>query len=188
MTQFVDLVTREVDEIISDAAVRLVDSGRLFRRQSASIPRSSYLIVDRPASEQAVSQMQLRLENEERLVLELAAVDGSALDGETDLELVSRLRKTYVELNSVFFAGVPARANLELVFSRNRNSDDLESVSLRFGRFVVENFLDRILSRLKKQGFLTDDEVTKLTETWEVSGRMNLYALQELARRRLEPD
>jgi transglutaminase-like putative cysteine protease len=187
-SQFVDLVTQEVDRQISRGADRLAEAGLMLRRRSTSIPGSPYFLVDRPVAEGSSSRLQLRLENEERLVLELSAEAGSALESESDQEFVSRFRKVYEELNVLFFSGEPAHANLELAFSRDRHTDRLQSVSLRSGRFIVENYLDRILGKLEKHDLLTADEATRVNRGSEVSGGVNLYILQELARRRAETD
>jgi hypothetical protein len=187
-SQFVDLVTQEVDRQISRGAERLAEAGLMLRRRSTSIPGSPYFLADRPVAEGSSSRLQLRLENEERLVLELFAEAGGALESEHDRELVTRLRNGYNELNMLFFSGEPAHANLELVFFRDRHTDRLQSVSLRFGRFLVENYLDRILGRLEKQGILSTDQVARVNRVSEGSGGVNLYILQELARRRAETD
>jgi hypothetical protein len=160
----------------------------MLRRGSNSIPGSPYFLVDRPVADRSPSRLQLKLENEERLVLELSARAGSALESESDQEFVSRFRKVHEELNMLFFSGEPAHANLELAFSRDRHTDTLQSVSLRFGRFLVENYLDRVLGRLEKHGILSPDEVARVNRVSEVSGGANLYILQELARRRAETD
>jgi hypothetical protein len=186
--RFIELVTREVDRQISRGAERLAEAGLMLRRRSTSIPGSPYFLVDRPVAERSSSRLQLKLENEERLVLELSAQAGSALESESDQEFVSRFRMVHEELNMLFFSGQPAHANLELVFARDRHTDRLQSVSLRFGRFLVENYLDRILGRLEKQGILGTDQVARVNRVSEVSGGVNLYILQELARRRAETD
>ena len=160
----------------------------MLRRRSTSIPGSPYFLVDRPVAEGSSSRLQLRLENEERLVLELSAEAGNALESEPDQELFTRFRNVYDELNTLFFSGEPAHANLELVFSRDRHTDRLRSVSLRSGRFIVENYLDRILGKLEKHDLLSADEATRVNRVSEVSGGVNLYILQELARRRAETD
>ena len=140
------------------------------------------VLVDRPATEKGDSRLQLRLENEERLVLELAASVGNALESKTDLETIERLSRAYSDLNGLFFAGTPAHRNLELVYARDRHTDRLHSVSLRVGRYLVEHHLDRILKRLSNNRLLTEEETAELSEIAKASGGKNLYVLQELAR------
>jgi transglutaminase-like putative cysteine protease len=182
--KFVDLVTSSVDQEISGGAQRLANAGLLLHRESASILGSPYLIVDRPLASESPSAIQLRLENEERLVLDLTAGDGSEIDD----EVISRLRATYRDLSSTFFSGRPAYHNLELVYLRDRHSDQLHTVSLRVGRYVVEQNLARILKRLSKGGFLMEEETERISAVAEASGGKNLYLLQELARRLPEVD
>ena len=186
--RLVERVTEEVDRQISRGAERLAEAGLMLRRRSTSIPGSPYFLVDRRVAEGSSSRLQLRLENEERLVLELSAEAGSALEREADRELVTRFRNVYEELNMLFFSGEPAHANLELAFFRDRHTDRLQSVSLRSGRFLVEYYLNRVLARLEKRGILTPDEVAHVSRVSEVSGGANLYLLQELARRRAETE
>lgn len=176
---FVDLVTSSVDREISTGAERMAEAGHLLRRQSASIVGSPYVIVDRPVEGHSSNTVQLRLENEERLVLDLTARDGSRIAA----GLIERLRTVYRDLNDSFFAGKPAHRNLELVYIRNRHSDQLHTVSLRVGRYLVEHQLERTLKRLSKAGFLNEEETANITAVAEASGGKNLYLLQELARR-----
>jgi hypothetical protein len=176
--KFVDLVTSSVDREISAGAERLADAGLLLRRESASIVGSPYVIVDRPLADQSSNGIQLRLENEERLVLDLTAGEGTEVDGGA----IDRLRIAYGDLGHSFFAGRQAHHNLELVYIRDRHSDRLHTVSLRLGRYLVEHQLERILKRLSKAGFLTDEETTRITAVADASGDRNLYLLQELAR------
>ena len=86
------------------------------------------------------------------------------------------------DLNDHFFAGEPAYRNLELIYLRDLHSDRLHTVSLRFGRYLVEYFLARILKRLSKGGFLTEEETARMSAVAEASDGKNLYLLQELAR------
>ena len=76
----------------------------------------------------------------------------------------------------------PAFRNLELIYIRDRHSDRLHTVSLRFSRYLVEHSLGRILKRLSKSGLLTADETARLAAVAEASGGKNLYLMQELAR------
>jgi len=175
---FIDIVIATVDEAISSGARRLSDGRLLLRRASASIVGSPYVIVDRSLASESSNRIQLRLENSERLVLDVTAGRGS----EFDAEAIPNLRSTYRDLNSSFFAGEPAFHNLELVYIRDRHSDQLHTVSLRFGRYLVEHSLARILKRLSKGGFLTEEETARITAVAEASGGKNLYLLQELAR------
>ena len=115
-------------------------------------------------------------------MLELSAGPDLALDSKADLETIDRMRAAYKDLNGHFFAGLKAHYNLELVFSRDRHSDRLHTVSLRFGRYLVEHYLDRILKRLSKGGLLTEEETDRISTLAEASGGKNLYILQELAR------
>lgn len=176
---FVDLVTSSVDREISAGAERLAEAGLLLHRQSASIVGSPYVIVDRPVAGQSSNNLQLRLENEERMVLDLTAKEPSRIGAGS----IDRLRTVYGDLSNSFFAGIPAHRNLELVYIRDRHSDRLHTVSLRVGRYLVEHHLERILRRLSKAGFLTEEETARLTAVAEASGGKNLYLLQELARR-----
>jgi len=175
---FIDIVIATVDKEISSGSQRLADGGLLFRRTSASIVGSPYVIVDRPLAPGSSNRIQLRLENDERLVLDVTAGDASEFGAET----ISSLRSTYRDLNSPLFAGEPAFHNLELVYIRDRHSDQLHTVSLRFGRYLVEHSLARILKRLSKGGFLTEEETEMISAVAEASGAKNLYLLQELAR------
>jgi transglutaminase-like putative cysteine protease len=177
-TRFVDLVTSSVDGEVSSGAERLAEAGLLLRRESASIVGSPYVIVDRSLAGRSTSRIQLRLENEERLVLDLAARDGA----EVDARAIDRMRTVYRDLSRSFFAGKPAHRNLELVYIRDRHSDQLQTVSLRVGRYLVEHQLGRILRRLAKAGLLTEEETARIAAVAEASGGRNLYLLQELAR------
>ena len=182
LSRFIDLVIQGVDQEISRGAERLAEEGLLLHRESASIAGSPYLLVDRPVIEKSSSRLQLRLENEERLVLNLVAETSSALESKPDLETINRMRAAYTDLNGHFFGGVKAHHNLELIFSRDRHSDRLHTVCLRFGRYLVEHYLDRILKRLSKGGLLTEEETARISAVAEASGGKNLYVLQELAR------
>jgi len=175
---FVDIVIAAVDQEISGGAQSLADGGLLFRRQSASIVGSPYVIVDRPLAPKSSNRIQLRLENTERLVLDVTAGNGSEIHAET----ISSLRSAYQDLNQPFFAGEPAFRNLELIYIRDHHSDRLRTVSVRIGRYLVEHRLDRVLKRLSKAGFLTEEETARISAVAETSGGKNLYLLQELAR------
>jgi len=179
---FIELVIEGVDREISRGAEQLAEASLLLRRESASIAGSPYLAIDRPVAEKSSSRLQLRLENEERLVLDLVAEKGSALESKVDLEAIDRMRAAYTDFNGLFFGGMQAHHNLELIFSRDRHSDRLQTASLRFGRYLVEHYLDRILKRLSKGGLLTEEETARISAVAEASGGKNLYVLQELAR------
>jgi transglutaminase-like putative cysteine protease len=183
LDRFVEATAAEVDFAISSGAERLVKADLMLQRESASIAGSPYLIVDRPLTEDHPNTLQLRLENEERLVLELIAGSGSALDTETDQDAIERLRSAYADLNGLFFSGRAAYHNLDLVYSRDRHSDRLQRVSLRFGRYLTEHSLDRILKELEKERLLTHEEAASISAVAEASAGRNLYVLQELARR-----
>jgi hypothetical protein len=176
---FVDIVIDSVDLEISSGANRLVEAGLLLPRESASIIGSPYLIVDRALGRGSSERIQLRLENEERLVLDVMAAGGSDFDP----EIIPHFQSVYRELNSQFFAGEPAFRNLELIYIRDRHSDRLHTVSLRFGRYLVEHSLARILKRIEKSQLLTSEETARISAVAEASGGKNLYLLQELARR-----
>ena len=175
---FIDIVIAAVDKEISSGAQRLADGDLLLRRASASIVGSPYVIVDRPLDPESSSRIQLRIKNAERLVLDVTAGNGSEIDAEE----ISSLRSAYQDLNDHFFAGEPAYRNLELIYLRDLHSDRLHTVSLRFGRYLVEYFLARILKRLSKGGFLTEEETARMSAVAEASDGKNLYLLQELAR------
>jgi hypothetical protein len=175
---FIDIVIATVDREISSGTQSLVDGGLLLRRASASLVGSPYVIVDRPLAPKSSNRFQLRLENEERMVLDVTAGTGSEFNAET----ISSLRSVYQDLNQLYFAGEPAFRNLELIYIRDRHSDRLQTVSLRFGRYLIEHYLDRILKRLKKGDLLTEEETARLAAVAEASGGKNLYLHQELAR------
>jgi len=179
---FIDLVIEGVDREISRGAEQLAEEGLLLRRKSASIAGSPYLAIDRQVVEESSSRLQLRLENEERLVLDLVAEKGSALESKPDLETIHRMRAAYTDLNDLFFGGMQAHHNLELIFSRDHHSDHLHTVRLRFGRYLVEHYLDHILKRLSMGGLLTEEETGRISAVAKASGGENLYVLQELAR------
>jgi len=182
LSRFIDLVIQGVDHEISRGAERLAEEGLLLRRESTSIAGSPYLLVDRPVVEKSSSRLHLRLENEERLVLDLVAETSSALESKPDLETIRRMRAAYTDLNGLFFGGMQAHHNLELIFSRDRHSDRLHTVRLRFGRYLVEHYLDHILKRLSKGGLLTEEETARISAVAKASAGKNLYVLQELAR------
>jgi transglutaminase-like putative cysteine protease len=175
---FIEIAIATIDQEISSGAQRLKDGELLLRRESASIVGSPYVIVDRPLTQESSNRIQVRLENDERLVLDLTAGTSSEIDAES----MTILRSGYHDLNNHFFAGEPAFHNLELIFIRDRHSDRLHTVSLRFGRYLVEHSLARILKRLEKGGFLTEEEKLRISKVAEASGGKNLYLLQELAR------
>jgi transglutaminase-like putative cysteine protease len=177
--RFVDLVTSSVDREISAGAERLADSDLLLRRESASIVGSPYVILDRTLARQSSNRVRLRLENEERLVLDLSVGN----EPEVDDEAIDRMRTVYRDLSRSIFAGKPAHRNLELVYIRDRHSDQLHTVSLRVGRYLVEHQLGRILRRLAKAGLLTEEETARIAAVADTSRGRNLYLLQELARR-----
>jgi transglutaminase-like putative cysteine protease len=182
LSHFIDLVIEEVDHEIAHDAEDLAEKNLLLRRDSASIAGSPYFFVDRPLTEKHTSWIQVRLENEEWLVLDLMAEEYSTLESDTDLEMIDHMRTTFNDLNNLFFAGTSAHYNLELLYLRDPHTDGLHTLSLRFGRYLVEHHLDRILNRLAKKKILTDEEVARIAEVAEVSGGKNLYILQELAR------
>jgi len=179
---FIDLVVEGIDQIISHQAEDLAAADLLLHRESSTIAGSPYRLVDRPVNEGSDTRLRLRLENEERLVVELAAAPGGALESKTEHETIDLLIRAYSDLDNVFFGGVSAHRNLELIYDRDRHTDRLHTVSLRFGRYLVEHYLERILKRLSKQGLLTETETAKLSEIAEASCGKNLYVLQELAR------
>jgi hypothetical protein len=137
------------------------------------------VIVDRPLADEKPNGIRLRLENEERLVLDLTTEDGSKIDEEA----IHKLRSVYRNLSAAFSASKPAYHNLELIYVRDRHTDRLHTVTLRFGRYLLEHQLDRILKRLSKAGLLTADESVRITAVADTSGGRNLYFLQELSRR-----
>jgi transglutaminase-like putative cysteine protease len=177
INQFIDLVTTSIDRKVADRADRIEETSSALIRKSASIAGSPYLILDRPLEIKGADRIQLRLENEERLTLDVSVSKGSGPDSEA----ISRLRSAYEDLSFRFFSGNPAYRNLELIYVRDRHTDQLRTVSLRVGRYLVENFLDRILKRLVKGGLLTEAESEKLSVVSEASGGRNLYLMQELA-------
>lgn len=183
LSRIIDRVIHGVEQEVSLRAGHLVEGGLMLRRESASIAGSPYLVADRPIAEGSTSRLRLRLENEERLVLDLSAGWGRGLESKVDLESIDHIRAAYRAMNDVFFSGVRANFNLELVFIRDPHSDRLHTVTLRFGRYLIEHFLEHILATLKKHHLLTDEEVARMTEIATASGGKNLYILQELARR-----
>ncbi len=182
LDRFIDLVIETVDRNISRRAEALATGGLRLRRASTSIAGSPYLIVDRAIAEDAAPRIQLRLENEERLVLDLTAGGDVDLDSEAGRHAVERFEAAYGELAGLFFGGIAARHNLELVYLRNRHSDRLYTVSLRVGRYLVEHFIDRVLKVLRRQHLLAEADCSLLAAVAETSGGSNLYTLQELAR------
>lgn len=183
---FVDQVIAGVDQALSDQVQTLIADNRLLHRESSTVAGSPYLIVDRPVAQETQTRIRLLLENEERLVLELDAPVAEALGSEADLEAVGRLGRVFSELENLFFGGVSAHRNIELVYSRDRHTDRLHTVSLRCGRYLVETHLDRILKTLSRNDFLTEEEIATLSRVAEVSGGKNLYIFQELARQYAE--
>ena len=181
LAEFIDEVVEEVDRRISGMAEGLSERNLLLQRQSSSIAGSPYIVFDRPVGEDRDSRLRLLLENEERLRLELTAPPTEALDSKSDLKTIEHLSRAYRDLNGIFFSGAPAHRNLELVYDRNRHTDQLHTVSLRVGRYLVENQLGRVLKRLSILGLLTEAEVARLNEIAEASGGKNLYVSQELA-------
>jgi transglutaminase-like putative cysteine protease len=177
INQFIDLVTTSIDRKVAAGAERIEETDLALIRESASIAGSSYLIIDRPLEVKGADRIQLRLKNEERLTLDILVSEGS----DPDSEAISRLRSAYQDLSFRFFSGDPAYRNLELIYVRDRHSDQLQTVSLRVGRYLVENFLDRILKRLVKGGLLSEGESERLSAVSEASGGRNLYLIQELA-------
>lgn len=177
--RLVELVTSSIDREISSGAERLADEGLLLHRQSASIVGSPYVIVDRPLADGRPTTIQLRLENEERLVLDLTTEIGSKIDEAA----INELRAVYRSLSAAFFASKPAYHNLELVYLRDRHTDRLHTVTLRLGRYLLEHQLDRVLKRLSKANLLMAEESARIAEVADASGGRNLYLLQELARR-----
>lgn len=182
LSQFIDLVIEEVDHEIARDAEDLAEKNLLLRRESASIAGSPYFFVDRPLTDNDTSWIQVRLENEEWLVLDLVAEEYSSLESDTDLEMIDHMRTAFDDLNKMFFLGAPAHYNLELLHLRDPHTDGLHTLSLRFGRYLVEHQLDRILKRLAKKKILTNEEVARITEVADISGGRNLYIVQELAR------
>lgn len=180
--EFVESVIVEVDQQISRGAERVGEAGLKLRRDSSSIPGSPYIVVERPLARNHPAHLQLRLENEERLALELEAGNSPALESELDLRTIDRMKSVHTDLSSLFFGGEPAHHNLELVFVRDRHSDRLRTVELRFGRYLVEHHLERIIRRLERAELLTEEEAARISAVAEASGWRNLYLLQELAR------
>ena len=117
--RFVDLVIAAVDKEISGGAQLLADGDLLLRRESASIVGSPYVIVDRPLSPESSTRIQLRLENDERLSLDVTAGDSMEIGAET----ISRLRSAYQDLNSHFFRNQTAFRNIELTYIRDLHSE-----------------------------------------------------------------
>ena len=182
LNRFFDQVILDVDREFSRRAEGLAASGLKLRRASASIAGSPYLVVDRPSGKKTSSRIRLRLENEERLVIELSAEAGLDLQSKAAAETADRIRTAYNEISDLCFSDARARFNLELVFLRDPHSDRLQTVRLSIGRYLTEHFLDSILAKLAKFGILTEEEVASTTRLAEKSGDQNLYVLQELAR------
>jgi hypothetical protein len=182
LDRFVDRVVEGVDQAISRQAEDLAAADLLLRRESSTIAGSPYVIVDRPVAEESDARLRLRLENEERLVLEIAAAQGNALESASDSEIMDQLSQAYTDLNDLYFAGNAAYRNLEILYHRDRHTDRLHTVSLHFGRYALEHLLDRILKRLSQHDLLSEAEVARLNEIAQASGGKNLYVLQELAR------
>jgi transglutaminase-like putative cysteine protease len=183
LASFVERAAVATDREISRGAERLARTGSMLPRQSASIVGSPYLLVDRQITPDRNARIRLRLENEERLLLELVAGEGSALESAHELDTIDQLRSAYNDINRVLFDGTPAHHNLELFYTRNRHSDRLTTVSLRIGRYLVEHFLKRILKQLSRSGVLTEQETARLSAVAEATEGRNLYILQELAGR-----
>lgn len=180
--RFSSAVIDNVDRELMRQAALLDQAGLRLEREFGTIPGSRYRIAGWSLPEGASAHMRIWLENEERLVLELAARDGRGLRGDVAQEMVDRMRSVYGDLNGAFFGGVPARRSLELLYVRDPHTDALRAVTLRFGAFLVERQGRRILSRLQSAGLIPEAEHEHLKSLLEVSGGRNLYVLQELAR------
>lgn len=158
----------------------------LLRRQFLFAPASSFVVTERPVVEQQ-SQLRTLLDDEERLVVELIVLDDDySLDSAADQAVLQTMRNAYERLKKAPFEGSEARHCLELVYYRDRYTDRLQRVTLRMGRYLVEQHLRLILDAFQKEGLVAAPEVERMDTLYQTCSGKNLYHLQERARMRQE--
>jgi len=159
----------------------------LLRRQFLFAPASSFIVTERSIVENQ-SQLRTLLDEEERLVVDLIVLDDDfALDSPADQQVLQTMKNAYGRLKNEPFEGSEARHCLEFVYHRDRYTDRLQRVTLRMGRYLVEQHLKLILESFEKEGLLAATEVQKMSTLYQTCSGKNLYYLQERARMSQEP-
>ncbi len=182
---FVEGVTGGVNRELDDRAGALIRADLMIRRELPLSPGSRYVVAERTITE-GRSRLMTSLEHQELLSIELMSTGpGSDLHGEPEQQIIDAMRSAYDQLSWLLFGGIPAHYCLDLIYSRDPRTDRLQRVTLSFGRYLVENYLDEITRRLRKEGLSTENETELLKSLHDASGGTNLYYLQELALRRV---
>jgi hypothetical protein len=182
---FVEGITGGVNRELDDRAGALVRADLMIRRELPLSPGSRYLVAERTITE-GCSRLMTSLEHQELLSIELMSTgQGSDLHDEPEQQIIDAMRSAYDQLSWLLFGGFPAHHCLDLIYSRDPRSDRLQRVTLSFHRYLVENYLEAITRRLRKEGLLTEDDSAVLGSLHEISGGANLYHLQERARRKV---
>lgn len=198
---FRDDFTRSLRENIQS----LSKTGLVMKKEFLYDPGSSYILLDKPPiadvtrlrnmrdpdfvlrmEQEATpthSRLQLKLDNQERLVLELGVTDDDFdLNGVDDQRTIQLMQIVYKELRQTFFQGSDVRYCLEMVYYRDKYSDRLQKVTVRVTRYLVEQHFNKILDAMRKNMMIKPEEEELLNRSHTAARGKNLYFLQEISR------
>jgi transglutaminase-like putative cysteine protease len=194
-------LARSLQESVS--AIR--SANQELRREFLFDPGSKYILLDRPAPQKlppitdirnpdlvirfqnagqdATARFQIKLDSTEDLIYELGVIDEDFyLESSGEGRVIAYIEGLFRSLKQSFFQGADSTHNLEMTYTRDRHTDRLQKVSLRVGRYLVEQDFGKIVELSRNQGLLSSDEVLRLEQFNQICHGRNFYFLQELAR------
>ncbi len=186
-------------------------SNQELRREFLFDPGSKYILLDRPVPQKlppitdirdpdlvirfqndekdASARFQIKLDSTEDLIFELGVIDEDFyLESPGEGRVIAYIEGLYRSLKQSFFQGAESMHNLEMTYTRDRHTDRLQKVSLRVGRYLVEQDFGKIVELSRNQGLLSSDEVLRLDQFNQICHGKNFYFLQELARFKTLPN
>lgn len=184
-------------------------AGLVMPREFLFEPGSSYILLDRPpvADSSKLSEMrepdhvikldkappahsrfQVKLNSQEQLVLELGVTDEDFdLSAPEDQRTMQLMQLVFKDLRNLFFQGQDIRHCLELIYYRDRYTDRLQKMTVKINRYLVENHFKKIIDTLRKHGFTSEGDYSRLDRLYTESKGKNLYFIQEMIRREVPP-
>lgn len=196
---------RDLQGTLTQERMSLDSPALPFRREFMFSNGSPYLLLDRPVRDELdrfsksitnpdlivrnpqekdppeKARFQIKLDSHEDLLLELGVIDDDFdLDGVKEKRVIAALENLYDSFKKNLFNGTEARYCLEKVYIRDRNTDRLQKVRVRIGRYLMEKHLKNILATLEKDAILAHSESDSLEKLYQQTKGKNLYHLLEL--------
>jgi transglutaminase-like putative cysteine protease len=196
---------------LRESVAAIHSAGMVLRREFMFDPGSKYILLDRPvpaklppitdmrdpdlvirfqnSDQEATARLQAKLDSSEDLYFELGVTDEDYyLESPGEGRVIAYLENYYRAIKQSFFQGAESMHNLEMTYSRDRHTDRLQKVSLRVGRYLLEQDFPKLVELARKEGLLSTDEVTRLQQFNLVCHGKNFYFLQELSRVKTLPN